>query len=122
MRELKTPFETNGDNQIVFKFRKPTLKTTLAFFALISIVGGSLYAGVRFFGSVQDSIKTVPRLEERVDTLEMIVAVEQAKSNVILEAILKKVAPENADTIITQSKEMEKAMKEQLEKQKENPK
>ena len=84
---------------------------------IFGVVKG-IFAVEDFVDSVKTATRNYPTLEHRIDTLETVVAMEQASQGVILRAILKNLYPEMADTIIEDAERMKKVVKDTLERQK----
>jgi len=96
---------------------KLTVLIGSASLVIFGVVKG-IFAAKDFVDSVKTAARNYPLLEHRIDTLETVVAMEQASQGVILCAILKNLYPETADTIIEDAERMKKVVKDTLERQK----
>jgi len=93
-----------------------TMKTILLAITLTSIIVGTVVAGVNWYRSSKYVLVKYARLKSRVDKIEITVRAEQASQRVLIEALIKKIMPEEADTIIKQADEMRKALEESFSK------
>jgi len=112
--EVNMPLHKNGTDQIVFR---PNLKTTVL---LLTILGSVITAGafgIDWYKGVQDTTSGHKKLQIRVDTLELVTKAELASQRVLIEAMVKKLMPENYETIIKLSKVKKTEVETTLNKQ-----
>jgi len=113
---------SNGNGEKIFK---PNWRAISIIFGIVIICLGLLTGAMAWVidqTNVQaDTTRQVVMLEQKtkiinrkVDTLTTKVAVEQAGHSAILEAILRKVDPENADTLINTTHRMKEALAKEL--------
>lgn len=117
--EIRLPFKQNGNKQIVYK---PKVRDIIAAITLMVMVITAAGLALNWCQDVQDTTKVVPKLVKRVDNMEIISRAEQEAQRVLVEALVKKIMPDEADTIIklsrTKKRSMEKTLKEQNDRDK----
>jgi len=112
--EIRMPFRQNGDKQIIYK---PRARDIVAALVLLGILFTSAGLAVDWYKGVQDTTKVVPKLVKKVNNMEILNRAEQEAQRVLVEALVRKIMPEEADTIIELSKTKKESMKKTLEEQ-----
>lgn len=121
---IKTDLRNNGTEHIVWK---PGLRTILSMLLPILVVVGGIVKGGEFYRTVQDTCKKQIQLERgiksnavKIDTINIEMVVVQSENREILERILQKVDPVNADRTIksirSRREDLLKQLKEKLKK------
>jgi len=91
-----------------------TLKTVVLTFTIAAAIVGVAVGGVNWYKNSKKTFEGYNKLKARVDKIEIVMHAEQASQRVLIEALIKKMMPNEAETIIRQSDEMRKALEESM--------